>query len=253
MKNLLLKLYYKSKSKTYRKDQTRLNFIYKRKWNNNHTLIVVFSAFPRTGLQATYNYTKTLKSVPADQLFLLDSFGYKKRGSFYLAENGRFTVEKAVDDLIHKILQRGKYKKIIFAGSSKGGYAAAYFGIKAKATDLVIGGNMYYLGDYLTDSPVKEPILQAMLGETTQTDIVTLNNLLKNRILFNEQLPDLYLHYSKNDHMYKEHIQYLLEDYEKAGGAIQSIDIADYEKHQEIKYHFPTFLLNSLTNILKSR
>ncbi|PEH49528.1 YqiA/YcfP family alpha/beta fold hydrolase [Enterococcus faecium] len=251
MKTLLLKLYYKICSKTYKKKKTKLNFIYKQKWRNSNTIVVVFSAFPRTGLQATYNYTKTLKHLSVDQLFLLDSFGFKKRGVFYLAENGQFDVEKAVDDLIRKILRYGKYKKIIFVGSSKGGYAATYFGIKSKATDLVVGGNMYFLGNYLSDSPVKEPILKAMMGKTDDSVITKLNNLLKNRIEKNDYLPNLYIHYSKKDHMYNEHIKYFLKDYKEANGKIKSVDIADYKKHQEIKYYFPNFLLDSLSSILK--
>ncbi|EGP5632706.1 hypothetical protein UA3_00316 [Enterococcus faecium EnGen0263] len=251
MKSLLLKLYYKIFSRTYKNGKINLNFIYKRKWKNNHTIIIVFSAFPRTGFQATYNYTKTLKSVSADQLFILDSFGYQKRGVFYLAEDKNFEVEKSVDKLINKILRHAKYKKIIFVGSSKGGYAATYFGIKHCATDLIIGGNMYYLGNYLTDSPVKEPILYAMMGETNTSDILKLNGLLKDKIINSNYLPNVYIHYSKNDHMYNEHIKYFLEDYKESNGVIQVIDEANYVKHQDIKYYFPTFLLNSLTNILK--
>lgn len=56
-----------------------------------------------------------------NQLFILDDFGYKQRGSYYLGENGDFFLVEEVCTLISGIKHRYKLSSILTAGSSKGG------------------------------------------------------------------------------------------------------------------------------------
>lgn len=56
--------------------------------NDSPILIVVFSSFPGKWRKARYNYVSTLSKTPANKLFILDNFGYRKKGSYYLGKTG---------------------------------------------------------------------------------------------------------------------------------------------------------------------
>lgn len=51
------------------------------KKNEAKTLVVVFSGFAN---KARYNYIRTLKKYSISKIFILDNFGYKKLGSYYM-------------------------------------------------------------------------------------------------------------------------------------------------------------------------
>ena len=76
------------------------------------------------GQKARYNYVRTLDKYKCNKLFILDDFGFDKRGAYYLGENGNFGIEKDVELLIDKTICNLKTNKNIFIGSSKVGYAA---------------------------------------------------------------------------------------------------------------------------------
>ena len=116
------------------------------------TLIIVFSACTRKGLKARYNYVKTLDGIPSNRLYILDDYAKDHRGSYYMGENFQFNEEKATDALIKKTIAALKPKKLIFCGSSKGGYAALNFGLQYCGAYMVIGAPQYYLTSYLKDS-----------------------------------------------------------------------------------------------------
>ena len=90
-------------------------------------LTIVFSACTRKGLKARYNYVKTLDGIPSNRLYILDDYAKDHRGSYYLGSDFQFNEEKATDALIKQIIAVLKPKKLIFCGSSKGGYAALNF------------------------------------------------------------------------------------------------------------------------------
>ena len=99
---------------------------------NSKYLLVIFSGFNRIEAtpQKTYNYIRALNGVNYNKLFILDSYG--PRGCYYLGENMSFEVETSVVSLISKIstMYDIPNKNIITVGSSKGGSAALYFGMK---------------------------------------------------------------------------------------------------------------------------
>jgi len=97
VKNFLRKLYFLVKERTY---QGRLKYVLKRQ--GSKTLIISFSGFSPT---PGYNYMRTLKSITADQLFILDDFGY--RGSYYWFENGEDLPLQLVQSLVNQTVIRG--------------------------------------------------------------------------------------------------------------------------------------------------
>lgn len=97
MKKLLRKLYFLLKERTHK---GRLKYILKR--HGSKTLIVSFSGFSPT---PAYNYMRTMKSIKADQLYILDDFGLK--GSYYWYENGKDTPLRLVQSLVNHIVIGG--------------------------------------------------------------------------------------------------------------------------------------------------
>lgn len=128
-----------------------LKYLYE-KCSNSKVIIVVFSACVREGLTARYNYVRTLKKVKANKIFILDDFAKDKRGCYYLGQYPEFLVEKSVNKLIADFIEKINALKIIFCGSSKGGWAALNFGLQNKicfGKVIIVGAPQYYLGNYI--------------------------------------------------------------------------------------------------------
>ena len=217
------------------------------------TLIIVFSACTRKGLKARYNYVKTLDGIPSNRLYILDDYAKDHRGSYYMGENFQFNEEKATDALIKKTIAALKPKKLIFCGSSKGGYAALNFGLQYCGAYMVIGAPQYYLTSYLKDSE-NFATLEHILGKADKQKEETLEYRLRNKIYNNEKCSSqhIYVHYSNQEHTYQEHVVHMLEDMKKCNYQITN-DVASYTNHGDLSYYFPDFLRNTIEKIVESR
>jgi predicted esterase len=183
-------------------------------------------------------------------LFILDDFGYQKSGSYYLAENGDFELETAISALIDLLRRQLSPKSSIYLGSSKGGYAALYYGLTHEAEHIIIGAPQYYLGQYL-DTEKHRPILNGIMGNDSKGSIQKLDNLLHNKIFSSKGIKSkVYVHYSKNEHTYEEHIKDLIKDLRE--NEIECIeDIKDFLNHSDVSKHFPAFLNEVIKKINK--
>lgn len=251
MKKSMAKIYFKLRSRVYKApNKQKLNYILEKSNQDDAPLLVIFSAFPRTGMKATYNYLRTLKEVDAHKLFILDNFGFQQRGAYYLAENGDFKIRSAVESIIRDVQKKLESRSMIFIGTSKGGFASLYFGIRMKADYIISGAPQYKLGNYLSDIPEKAPVLSSIMGNTDKSSIDQLNALLPTQIHeASGVLPKVYLHYSQKEHTYEEHVKYLIQDL-NASECSPVLDTCDYKIHQEVSRFFPPFLMHSLDQIL---
>lgn len=187
----------------------RLKYILE-KYPESNTLVVVFSGFPGK-TKAKYNYMRTLKETNCNKLFLLDDFGYKKRGAYYLGEDGDFYVQDLVRELVLKIKDELNINYIITAGSSKGGTSAIYHGLRVRANAVIAGAPQYFIGDYL-NTDTHRNILDGIVG----ADVELLNGIVREEIQnYDDQKPTIYLHYSKREHTYPEHISDMISDMKK--------------------------------------
>lgn len=220
--------------------------------SDSTSLIVVLSGIPRQGLKARYNYGRTLRNIKANKLFILDDFGYDQRGAFYLGKNKDFKIQEAVKELISKVKCDLCIDKTFYVGSSKGGFASLYFGLQDKGSTIVAGGPQYILGDHLTKGVYPKYTLPYILGEDyTQEDIDSLNNIVRDVVYeLKDNECDIYLHYSDKEYTYDRHVIPLLEDF-KANDIKCHEDVEHYEKHAEIAYYFPSFLVETLNRVLK--
>lgn len=236
------------KQKKFRSGQVTLKYMLER--GVGEELIIVFSSCTRKGIRARYNYVRTLKNVSCNKLFLLDDFATDHRGAFYLGSNMQFEEADAVKALIDRVREKTGAKRLIFCGSSKGGYTALNFGLEYPESYMVVGGPQYFLGQSLLDTENYDA-LKHIVGQVCREKIEYLNQYLPKKVLQNPYTDSqrIYLHYSDSEHTYEEHIRYLRSDL--AGkGYHYSEDVAHYKEHGEISLYFPEFLLHSVEEIL---
>lgn len=208
------------------------------------------SSCTRPGIKARYNYNRTLKDINVNKLFILDDFGVDLRDAYYLGYDGNFEIEEAVKELISNIKSTLNIQKVIYAGSSKGGYAALYFGLSDFDSNIIIGAPQYYLGNYL--SKVHPHILQYVMGNKDSESINVLNELLPQKIrkINNSNRNNIFLQYSNSEHTYFEHISYLIKDIKKHNIEL-NIEELDYKEHDKVSKYFPGFLKKNVQSIIE--
>lgn len=234
--------------RTYTWEKHGIRYLFQRA--DSDTLIVSFSAFPGDR-PAQYNYMATLADMPVNRLFILDDYGYHGQGAYYLGKDGDFFLERAVNSLIQRIVTAHAITKRIFLGSSKGGYAALYFGMKYGAECIIAGAPQYYLGDYLY-FPIHHPYLAYIMGDTSAESVRELNGLLEGAIRASTSAQRVYLHYSEHDHTYASHIQHLVAALAAKPQCTLVTDVAQYETHGEVAQFFPKYLRKILATEITS-
>lgn len=97
IRSFLMRTYIAINEKKYK---GRVKYLFQKK--RSKTLAIVFSGFAENPV---YNYVRTLKSLKADKLFILDDFAY--RGSYYWYSNGSDEPLRLVDSLIRHVINGG--------------------------------------------------------------------------------------------------------------------------------------------------
>lgn len=208
------------------------------------SLLIVFSGF--TGDKRRYNYFTSLENVNINQLYILDSWGYL--GSYYWYENGENTPELQVGELITKVITENNIHYFCTAGSSKGGTAAIYYGIKYGAREIYAGACQYLVGTYL-NRPEHRQILCGMMASESEEGVGSLNekifHLLEEKA--NSTTSHINLFYSDKEPTYEREIIPLKKDLDKLG-YIYSEQIEGFENHGDVGIYFPKYLLLKLNN-----
>lgn len=214
------------------------------------TLVIVFSSCTRKGLKARYNYVRTLEGLKCNRLHILDDYAEDGRGSYYLGRNFTFNEEKATDALIEMIVNKLRPRKVVFCGSSKGGYAALNFGLKRECTHIIAGGPQYFLASYLKGAE-NSCTYRYIVGENSEEKERLVEYYLQEKIRNNPHIDTqkIYLHYSTEEHTYKEHICFLLRELRARGYSVLE-DVESYANHSEISYYFPDFLKKTIKGII---
>lgn len=213
-------------------------------------LIVVFSAFPEHGKRASYNYVHTLARVKANKLFLLDEYGTEGMGCYYLGKDQCFTVEQNVKEIISRIKAECGAERVFFVGTSKGGWAAMYFGLQNPNGVIVCGGLQYLLGTYL--SSCMQPLYEYIMGEpVTKEGVAYLDALLRGEVA--RSVPrTLYLHYSDQEHTFRDSVLPCLADLKKYGYTVCE-NIAHYQDHAQVGIYFAEYLPTLLRSLIGGR
>ena len=225
------------REKKYRNENSTLKYLFY-PCKNSKDMVVVFSACTRVEIPARYNYIRTLDSIEVNRLYILDDEGDDQRGSYYLGQYPEFYTEKAVIELITKVTDKYSFENLYIAASMEG---------RVKA--VIIGAPQYKLGQYL-QAPANMTTLNFVKGFMHDDEIVIdeLDNHIRNKIR-GLQNTKVYLHYSKQEHTFDEHIIYLLNDLKQ----ITSVDenTANYSDHQDVSLYFPKYLKETVNMLIK--
>ncbi len=215
-----------------------IKYIYKKAtFSQSDKLVIVFSAFSTNGAPPQYSYLRTLEGIDINQLFILDG---GKRGTYYLGNAPDFDYEKGTIKLIENILTENQIEEsnVMCIGSSKGGWAALYFGIKFNVQKIVVGEPQIYIGKYLVGTDV----LDEICNNETSIYFDYVDNMLLNLIKDTNTLPEIIIHAGKKGDHYKYHILPIMK-YLK--GQVK-LDLENYAEHNELIKFFPKLLLNEI-------
>lgn len=210
-------------------------------------LVVVFSGFSGSGKPAAYNMIASFSKLKANRLYILDDFGFRKGGAYYLGENGTFFVR----DMVLELLKKFNFPNRVFCGSSKGGTAAIYFGLLAGADLVIAGAPQFYIGDYLMSKPEHIPIFDALAGGHGLKEIEKYNRVLPEVIEsgINKDVTSFLMHYSPKEHTYSPHISPML-NLMKSKGYIIDYDVEEYENHSDVAKFFPELCVRKVNSFL---
>ncbi len=223
--------------------------------SNSKYLAVVFSAFGSLGIPPVYNYVRTLETLDINKLYIMDEYGVVSPehpiGCYFLGENRNFTVESSVIDLIRDIAAQNSitFNNIIGCGSSKGGTAALYFGIKYGFGHVISGGPQIFIGKYLFGIDHAVAVGKYIAGGDSEEDHAFLNSILPNIVEEATSFPNIILHVSSTDHHYRGHV---LPFTRLLGnkGTDYTLDLQNYpDGHYALGKYFKEFILNTLSTI----
>lgn len=227
----------------------RLKYLYF-KQPENRALIVLFTGFTDNDKVRKYNYVKGLSRLEGyDRLYVNDNFGF--RGSYNLFEHGTREPEMMTKRLIAEIIAKKGYESLYFAGSSKGGTCAVYFGLEFGAKAVFAGACQYNLGTYLSKDTRRKVFLEMMGRETNEEDATVLNTVMPTILRKHQGAPTVvHMVYSKKDLTYERQLVDMLAELERDGYTVIEKE-ETYEKHADIGVPFLNYMLNYFTEAQK--
>lgn len=213
---------------------------------NKDKLIIVFSAF--SGEIPKYNYVNTLKLLDCNKLFILDDYG--TRGTYYLGLDGNLDVETSVMSLICSVMNKYKisFDNVISVGSSKGGTAALYYGLKYNFKNIIAGAPQYKVGSYLIDLTIKD-YAKDIFGDLEENNRIKYDNFI--RLVINNSNSNIHILTGDGDPQYKnilKEFEYVAKDFDLN----LVLDKCDIKSHGDIAKKFPEYLNGRLEEILGS-
>lgn len=202
------------------------------------TLLIGFSGFSPPGRPPVYNYVRTLEGVDCHRLYVLDDHGPPERQcSYYLGRPPHY-VRDGVEDLIRETIDALGVSRTIAFGTSKGGWAALYFGARLGLTDVIAGEPQVLLGRYLARTA---PAVLEYIGEEN------LDDWLSSAFSACPHRPDVTLYVAENGSYRDFHIPPLLD-------AVQArIDCGPFSSHGDVADFFPSYLRSTLARSAGTR
>ena len=217
---------------------------------SNH-LSVIFSGFVPEGLGVKYpfNYIQSLEHFDSNVLFISDSYG--PRGCYYLGNEFKFDFEPLVYRAIEDVRKQLGVEKqnVICAGSSKGGSAALYYGVKYGYGCVIAGAPQTKIASYLKNED--EKTYNFMFGEVNEKSLQK-----GDRIIFNEiekiGRTNVTIITSPRDHQFSTHIKPLLKMFKNMNSNISILLDSSINVHGDVAQFFKTHLSRLLySTILK--
>ena len=181
-------------------------------------LVCTFSAFPAAAspVKHQYSFQRVLADIPCHQLFLQDSLS--EIGCYYLCADMDFAVADTVLGIIEQARQRLGVRKehVVTVGSSKGGSAAYYFGLRGGYGHVIACIPQTKIATYLDHSGNTanqgQRMLDFMVGShDKEQSYEKLDRLLPELLRERQETTVLHLFSSERDWEYPIHIRPLLD------------------------------------------
>ncbi|MCP1126082.1 Two component regulator three Y domain-containing protein [Bacillus sp. 3103sda1] len=227
--------------------EVNIQYLFQKSYKKTENLVIVFSGIPPIGHPPTYNYGRTLSDFDCNKLFILDDFGC--RASYYLCKNRDYAIERSVISLINHIIEENGITNVVTCGSSKGGYAALYYGLKYGFNHVIAASPQFFLGTYLMKQTNCSDIATFISGGAEQEDFEYLNSILQNLINETENRPSIFIHMGAGEPHYPVHVQPLVKLLEQRG-IDYTLDLGNYNKHSDVGVFFPPILKKKITKLL---
>jgi hypothetical protein len=232
--------------------QHAVRYVLQRGAAGSRHLCVVFAGMRR---EPKYTYVRTLAPVRAHRLFVLDDYGphlpeFGYPGCYYLGRDREFSFEASVSALLNKVGSDLGVAGVdrIACGSSKGGWAALYYGFKYGFGHVVVGAPQTRLGHYLFRGKFKG--LGAFIaGGSGEEDRRYLDSILFDMLSSTHARPRVHLHVGERERHREQHVEPLLAVLETMG-VCYSVDLGDYDTHQQLRDYFPPYLLRTVGEIV---
>ena len=224
-----------------------IKYVFEKSEKNTSHLVIVFSSFATKNVVYAYNYVRTLKCLDCHKLFILDNYG--PEGCYYLGENMSFQVETAVTSLIMSIIRETNVplQNVITAGSSKGGTAALYFGLKYNLGYVFAGAPQIHIGDYILS---KKATAEYMLGVDITNEKINILNSLIYKQLEREICTEINILTSENDQQFDKHIIPFLDFVKRNNININCVINNEIKNHSDIANHYRSFLRDNIMKVI---
>ncbi|MEF2292952.1 hypothetical protein [Virgibacillus dokdonensis] len=144
-------------------------------------------------------------------------------------------------------------EKIISCGSSKGGTAALYYGIKYNFGYVIAGGFQIKVGDYLysTSEYTRETVLNFITGGTDKKHKDYLNKFFLGFVNHSKVTSNIYIHGGKGDSHYRQHVTTFIEIMKRRNMPYH-LDLQNYSSHSQVGSYFSSFISEVFSKITNS-
>ncbi|WP_411088561.1 hypothetical protein [Streptomyces sp. 061-3] len=172
--------------------------------NGNRHLVVVFANLNAPGEWGWAN--GVLDKTRANILWIRDQFD--GQNSYYLCKGMDFSLERSVIELISRVMNALALTPddCTMFGSSKGGTAALYFGLKYGFRNVVASVPQFRIGTFVKES--MPGAARLMMGEVTDEKVHILDSVLPNVVRAGTYRDaNVYLISSPQDEQYTHHVE----------------------------------------------
>lgn len=124
-----------------------------------------------------------------------------------------------------------------------------YYGIKYGIDYIVAASPQYFVGDYLLKQTRTNEVVKFMSGNDEEDDHQFLNSIMGDMIKGTSHKPNIFIHLGKGEMHYQKHVKPMIADLKNAG-LPYTLDLGDYDKHNDVGKFFPTILKSSIRDYL---
>ena len=218
-------------------------------------LLVAFSAVHEPDKPPRYYFHRALRAIPCHRLFVLDDHGPDeplRRPSWYLGHNRSTDVPDAIERLVADTAEElgVDRRRVVTCGSSKGGWAALYFGARLGTGHVFAGEPQVLLGRHLMQEE-NLGIARHVAGDVTDVDRAYLDGLLFEAFRAAAAPPDVHLYCGSGSPYRDRDVLPLVRFLDELGIPVD-LELGDHSEHvPDLGIHFPGYMTRRMEPLLQ--